>query len=92
MNDVSSISGLPTVTPVSRAKQLAEQARAEVAHQSPQDAVEISDVGTFLAKLGELPDMRLDMIAKVRAEIEAGTYETAERLDVTVTRLLEELG
>lgn len=38
------------------------------------------------------PDgMRLDLIARVRREIAAGTYETPERWEAALGRLLEEL-
>jgi len=34
---------------------------------------------------------RLPLIKRVRSEIEAGTYETPERLNVTIQRLWEDL-
>jgi len=55
------------------------------------DTVEISTAARLAAKVREVPDIRADLVAQVRAEIEAGTYETAERLDVTINRLMDEL-
>jgi len=56
-----------------------------------QDVVEISTAGKLAAKIGELPDVRADLVARVKAEIENGTYETPERIEITVNRLMEEL-
>jgi len=38
------------------------------------------------------PGMRLDLITRVRREIEAGTYETPEKWDAALDRLAETLG
>lgn len=56
------------------------------------DVVEISATAAALAaKVQEVPDIRADLVARVKAEIEAGTYETPERLEIAVERLLDEL-
>lgn len=39
----------------------------------------------------ELPPARRRLVQRIRAEIAAGTYETPERLEIAVERLLEEL-
>jgi negative regulator of flagellin synthesis FlgM len=36
--------------------------------------------------------MRTDLVAKIRAELASGTYETAEKLDLALDRLLNEIG
>ena len=35
------------------------------------------------------PAIRYDLVARVRREIEAGTYETTEKLEAALSRLLE---
>lgn len=37
------------------------------------------------------PDIRRDLVERVRQEIAAGTYETEDKLDKALARLLEEL-
>jgi hypothetical protein len=37
------------------------------------------------------PGIRKDLVAKVRKEIEAGTYDTEEKWDAALDRLLERL-
>ena len=54
------------------------------------DVVEISTVAKLAAQLHTVPEVRVDLVARVRAEIEAGTYETQERIDLTVERLMDE--
>ncbi len=42
-------------------------------------------------KACQLPAVREDLVRRVKAEIAAGTYETPERLEMTVQRLMEDL-
>jgi anti-sigma28 factor (negative regulator of flagellin synthesis) len=55
------------------------------------DAIEVNEVSKFKALLKEVPAMRLEKIAALRAQIEAGTYETPEKIHALIDRLLEEL-
>ena len=91
MSEVSGINGMHAAPAVSRRTPVTDQDRTDAGYGAPQDAVEISDIGALLATLRELPDVRVDRVAQISAEIEAGTYETPERLEETVNRLLEEL-
>lgn len=54
------------------------------------DTVEISLQGKIAGKLAALPDTRADLVARVKAEIQAGTYETSDKLDAAITNMLEE--
>jgi negative regulator of flagellin synthesis FlgM len=55
------------------------------------DRVELSDHARFMEKLRSMPPVRADKIAQIRAEIEAGTYESDEKLATAMDRLLEDL-
>lgn len=55
-----------------------------------EDRVEVSALAQSLARLKQEPPVRQDLIDRVRAEIEAGAYDTPERLDVAVDRILRE--
>ena len=55
------------------------------------DVIEISDVAKLAAKIAELPPVRTELVERVKAEIVAGTYETNEKLDIAVDKLMEEL-
>jgi hypothetical protein len=36
--------------------------------------------------------VRIDLVASIRKQIEAGTYETEDKVDVSVDRLMKDLG
>ena len=40
----------------------------------------------------EAAEVRADLVARVRREIAAGTYDTPEKLEAALERLLEDLG
>jgi negative regulator of flagellin synthesis FlgM len=54
------------------------------------DVVEISSIAKLAAQVNNIPEVRTELVARVKAEIETGTYETQERIDLTVDRLMEE--
>ena len=55
------------------------------------DQLDISPEADFVAQARDLPGIREDRVASLRAQIEAGTYETAEKLDLALSRLLDEM-
>ena len=55
------------------------------------DTVEISTVARLAAKIQELPDIRTELVQRVKAELASGTYETQDKLDVAIDRLMEDL-
>lgn len=55
------------------------------------DRAEISEHARLLQKLSETSDVRQEKVDSVRQQIEAGTYETDDKLRVAVERLLEDL-
>ncbi len=59
---------------------------------SPSDKVEISSAGEAASLAAESGDIRSDLVARVRSEIAAGTYETPDKLDAALDGLLNELG
>jgi hypothetical protein len=55
---------------------------------SDTDTVEISDSARYLSELKNLPD-RADKVQSAKDSIAAGTFETPERIDGTVDKLME---
>ena len=55
------------------------------------DVVEISSAARLVAQIDSIPDIRVDLVERVKSEIAAGTYETPERIERTVTKLMDEL-
>lgn len=76
--------GIGSVGPA-RPKAAATQA------SSVSDTVEISTAGLLAAKLQGPVGVRTDLVQRVKEQIATGTFETPERIDATVDRLMEEL-
>ena len=55
------------------------------------DRVELSTHARLLDRLLRLPDVRDELVERVRHAITDGTYKTPEKLDIAVRQLLEEL-
>ena len=55
------------------------------------DVVDISTASILAAQIHQNPGVRTDLVQRIKQEIEAGTYETQERIDVTVDKLMDEL-
>jgi negative regulator of flagellin synthesis FlgM len=66
-------------------------AGAEAAPSPGVDQLDISSEADFVSQARDLPEIRLDRVNQLRAEIASGQYETAEKLDIAVSRLLDEI-
>jgi anti-sigma28 factor (negative regulator of flagellin synthesis) len=71
--------------PVSR-----EVSTAEGGVSRPSDKLELSGVN-HLFKMLQKNDVRVDKVAQIKSQIEAGTYDEGAKMDVAVDRLLEDL-
>jgi negative regulator of flagellin synthesis FlgM len=56
------------------------------------DEVDISDAARLAEQVRQIPDIREDRVEAVRLQIAEGTYETSERLNAALERLLDEIG
>ncbi len=61
--------------------------------QKPQrkDAAEISSHSVMMAKLKQTPEVRQEKIDSIKAQIDAGTYDTDDRLKGAVDKLFGEI-
>jgi negative regulator of flagellin synthesis FlgM len=61
-----------------------------------QDELSLSSAGLDASRMvdqvREMPDVRQDKVASIRAQIANGTYETDEKLQVALGRLMDEMG
>lgn len=80
----STINKVQSATPSAKAEPLSEPiARGR-------DSVELTGMQGYLSAL-RANDIRVDKVAEIKAQIEAGNYETDEKLDIAADRLLEDL-
>ena len=55
------------------------------------DQLDLSPEAELAAQIRDLPEIREDRVAAIRAQIASGTYETPEKLDIALSRLLDEI-
>ena len=93
---MSPIQGVGDTSPIHKIvaqpihKQLPAEPTTPSAPRSTVDKLELSGVSQLLKTL-KSNDVRTDKVAQVRAQIEAGTYETDDKLDAAADKLLDEL-
>lgn len=59
--------------------------------EMPVDEVEISAAAQMLEKLSQDPQVRAARLAEIQSQIAAGTYDTPEKLEAAVARMLADL-
>jgi negative regulator of flagellin synthesis FlgM len=87
VNGIHSSMAAQGIEPVANVN-AANQAAAPLATN---DVVEISTAAKLAAKIHEIPDVRAELVAQVKAQIASGEYETPEKIDAAVSRLMDEL-
>lgn len=90
MSDVSPIHrpAAPTLEPQAR------PSKTQTHTDSPtrgQDQVELSNAAQLLSKIAELPDVRQDLVDRIKASIADGSYETEDKTDAAIDSLLEDI-
>ncbi len=55
------------------------------------DAVELSEKARMLSKLSQMPDVRWEKVLDIKKQIDAGTYETPEKLESALEKMLAEM-
>ena len=56
------------------------------------DELQISDAARLVEQVNRVPDIRQGRVESVRSQIAAGVYETDEKLQIALSRLLDEIG
>lgn len=90
MSDVSPVNRPSAVTIDPQVRPSRAQSHADTTTRG-EDQVELSNTAQLLSKLRELPEVRQDLIDRVRASIADGTYETDDKTDAAVDSLLEDI-
>lgn len=85
----SHLHGAQSLSGPHRAQGPAPQQPSQPLHGA--DQLDISAEASFVGQVHEMPEMRFERVAEIRQQIEAGTYDTEEKLNIAVGRLLDEL-
>ncbi|MCA9260833.1 MAG: flagellar biosynthesis anti-sigma factor FlgM [Planctomycetales bacterium] len=56
------------------------------------DSVDISAAAEAALEASETDGVRADLVARIRGEIASGSYETPEKMDAALDRLLDAIG
>jgi negative regulator of flagellin synthesis FlgM len=59
---------------------------------SSADRVEFSQQADLISRVSELPDIREGRVAELKRQIASGAYDTDQKLDIALDRMLEEIG
>jgi negative regulator of flagellin synthesis FlgM len=59
---------------------------------SPNDELEISAAGKMLDQLSQNPDIRQERLARIKAAIEDGTYDTDAKLEAALSKMFDAMG
>jgi len=91
MANVNALSNLPSSATLREFVERRTEKLADPGVRPTVDRLEISELGQFLSRLSELPDVRVEKVAKVRASILRGDYETPEKLDQAIEKFVSTL-
>jgi hypothetical protein len=90
--EVRGLSSAIPMSPVSRPETTTGPAQFVPAGPvSPKDELEISAVGKLLDDASRTPGIREQRLADIKAAIEAGTYDTPEKLELALNRMVDQL-
>lgn len=94
MPDISSIGSGPPEPPHrpggAQTHRDYESGVEDTASNRPGDRVELSTFARHLDRLRHFPEVRMDRVEPVRQAIAEGRYETEDKLDIAVDRIIEE--
>jgi negative regulator of flagellin synthesis FlgM len=68
-----------------------QPAKEATATPAAGDRLEISPAAEAAVKATETGGVRQDLVNRIRSEIAAGTYETPDKLDAALNRMLDEI-
>lgn len=90
MNTINSTAASSPLRPVAPATVQHETPVETAPSRSLSDRVELSGVSHLLAALKN-NDIRAEKVAAIKAQIDSGTYEDDQKLDVAADRMLDDL-
>lgn len=69
------------------------QAQKQAASRKPAAReADSAEMDRWIAKARHLPAVRKQLVARIKAHIARGNYETPEKLETAVERMIQELG
>ncbi len=80
--------------PIQGAQRIQKPTEAKSLLEVPQDEVEISAAGQLASKLTDNVDgtLRAERLARIKAEIDAGTFDTDAKLEAAMMKMFDQQG
>ena len=92
MSDISPI-GRPNPAAIGQNGKANRPTNGAAVRAQGRDQVELSQTARLLSRIHEMPDIRQDVVDRVRSQIAEGHYDTPEKLDAALEQMInEELG
>lgn len=89
MSEIPSIDSSAGVRPV-QPNLPARPATEKTVSSEAKDTVEISPEARLASLVAQVPAVRKDLVERVKSEIAAGTYDTQQKMDIALERLMDE--
>ena len=90
--EVRGLGSVGASRPVSEARSpAATESTAAAGPASPRDEVEISAVGKMMDDVSRVSGLREQRLAQIKAAIENGTYDTPEKLELALGKMIEQI-
>ncbi len=86
------VGGAGAIRPVNLAKSAGVNATPAAGVQAPRDEVVISDAAKSLSSLQLDPQVRAARLAEIKSAIDAGTYDTPQRLEAAIDKMIAAWG
>ncbi len=92
INGPAHLHGAQAINPPHHNPRATRASEAQVSSLAQVDQLDISHEADLISRVREMPDVRQDRVAEIRAQIASGTYETDDKLNGALERLLDEIG
>ncbi|MBC8355783.1 MAG: flagellar biosynthesis anti-sigma factor FlgM [Planctomycetes bacterium] len=92
INGPAHLHGAQAINPPHHSTRAANASAAQAKSLAQVDQLDISHEADLVSRVHDLPEIRQDRVAEIRSQIESGAYETDEKLDGALERLLDEIG
>lgn len=92
INGPAHLHGAQAINPPHHNPRATRASEAQVSSLAQVDQLDISHEADLVSRVRELPAIRQDRVAEIRSQIASGTYETDDKLNGALERLLDEIG
>jgi flagellar biosynthesis anti-sigma factor FlgM len=91
VNGLESVQSSFPIKPAQSTSTPPVQKNAETKPIATKDELEISSTGKMLEHLNQSPEIRAERLAQIKAAIDAGQYETPEKFEIALKKMIAEI-